>query len=286
MKILFGMNITKSRKEPEIWGDELVVQTLPPEQVEALKRETDKLQYREERLKLPEALRWVKAVSMVATLGLLGAIIHALIINPFINIPEHVYVLCYIMLGFGFIWGVLELAQWIRKALRGSEKLRMTQQARVYSMMQNAYATLGVPMDAATVDVLVSCFKVKGDKPFLMGVYPATFINPEMRAYRMEDTLYLASTEKKYAIPLAGIKGFEKNRFRVSIFGWNKEQDITEEPFNAYKIRPVFYGYTMKPYYALEFEHEGEQWRLLIPPYELSTFEYLVGKEAKQGLFS
>lgn len=286
MKILFGINITNSRKEPEIWGDELVAQALPPVQAEALTKETDKLENREEYMKLPKALRWVKNIAMIAALAILGGTIRALVDTPLSEAFQNAAWVFYIMLGCGLIWGVLELAQWARKKRLGSKEDLKAQQARVQSMIQNAYATLGVPADAANVDVLVSRFKVKGERIFLKGFLTNTFINPELRAFAQDGFLYLVDGKQKYAIPLADITGFDKINRRVSISSWNKEQYITEEPYKSHKMGETRYGISFKPYYALEFRHEGESWRLYIPPYELATFEYLIGKEARQGLFS
>ncbi len=286
MKILFGRDITANKKDPTIWGSELTVQTLPNAQAEALGREMNKLENREEYIKLPKVLRWIKFIAMAAALCFFGSVIRAIVDTSFKEAIKGAPWVIYTMLALGVIWGILELIQWARKKLRGTRAEILAQQARVQSLIQNAYATLGVPADAAAVDVLVSRFKVKNEKPSVKGFPLTTFVNPEMRAFTIEGVLYLANTEKKYAIPLEQIKGFHKIKRRASAANWNKEQYLTEPPYDSQKIGLTSFGISFKPYYAMEFEHMGETWRLLIPPYELATFEYLVGKEARQGLFS
>ena len=142
-------------------------------------------------------------------------------------------------------------------------------------------AFLGVPENTPMIDIFTYTYKIKNGKEkrdrFLFD-----FLNMELSAFCENNTLYLADISSKYGIPLHDITGIRCIDKKVRFPLWNKEEAPNKGIYKPFKIREDDSVYYMKPYYALDILHGGEEYELLFPGYELATIEKLTGLKAPE----
>ena len=64
----------------------------------------------------------------------------------------------------------------------------------------------------------------------------------------------------------------------MRIDGWNKKQGVSADCYKQYNIRERESGRVcVKDYGLLELTHEGEEWAVWIPPYEINDIRLLTG---------
>ncbi len=157
--------------------------------------------------------------------------------------------------------------------------------SRVDVVCRNIYAELGVTEQTPEVDILDFKYKEKkNDISFVANkMSQANFMNYPYKFYVSEDCLYLVSLEAKYRIPLTKTKGILKVNKNATIpaYMWNKDVPFNSGYYKQFKIRRNDGYIFIKPYYILSFEHNGEEWGIYFPSYELTVFEKLTGLKAE-----
>lgn len=157
--------------------------------------------------------------------------------------------------------------------------------SRVDVVCRNIYAELGVNEQTPEVDVFDFKYKEKkNDISFVANkMSPANFMNFPYKFYFSEGFLYLVSLEAKYRIPLDKIKGITKvnKQATIPMTMWNKDVAFNSEYYKQFKIRSNDGCIFIKPYYVLCFEHNGEDWGIYFPCYEISVFEKITGLKAE-----
>lgn len=137
---------------------------------------------------------------------------------------------------------------------------------------------------AVDVDLLTFRYKRQKDKivPKEIGLSTTAYFNPEMKVYAEDDRLYLVDLEHKYAFERAELTAIRTVKKTIMLLDWNKDTHPAEGRFKQYKMTVDQYDQThLKPYHILELTHNGEQWGIYFPCYELPIFEALTGLKAE-----
>lgn len=141
---------------------------------------------------------------------------------------------------------------------------------------------LGVPDTAAAADAFAYCYRVKNGK--IRYQSPASkncCLNESVRLYADADALFVATEQSVLRIPFASSFRIERIEKRKAFYGWNKQEKPNKGAYKQYKIRSNDSGaFTVKPYFALKFYADGEDYELLFPPYEYDTLSRLTGRTA------
>ena len=116
-----------------------------------------------------------------------------------------------------------------------------------------------------------------GYPPLMQSMYE----NDSYKIFTENGALCIADMENKYRIPANEIKKIITVKARMVVPSWNKTTSYNEGIYKQYKISCNDNGFTFKPYYILEIEHNGEQWGIYFPNYELPFFEYITGMKAE-----
>lgn len=279
MKIFLSGDITKSKKDPDFYGEELVARRVPDAQSQAIDRAQDRSDDAENKGLLPLGWRIVQGAATLCA----GIILIALVKSDtplgktFANMPW----LFYILGVSAVIWGILSLWAWRRKKANSAKEETIAAESRLNAIYETSYTMLGVPKDAPMADILSGRYKVKDSDVKLLGISDNMMLNLEMRVFVHEGKLCLANVRECYEIDLSAITGIRTIKKQMRITGWNKEKHFTADIYKPYKVMSNRNGIYIKPFYALTFRHEGEDWMLLFPPYELPVFEQLTGKTAQ-----
>ena len=127
---------------------------------------------------------------------------------------------------------------------------------------------MGVPADAARIDVLSYSYVVKKGKEKPQRISNEHYTAVELDVFVEEGNLMLADASVLYALPLSAVTGVRKIEGGTRVYCWNKEEQPKEEPYKPYRIRyddeeDVF---TLRAVYAVEWA--GEDVELLVPDYE------------------
>ena len=144
---------------------------------------------------------------------------------------------------------------------------------------------LSVPADAKEVDVLFFHYKVKDGEIKVHGkaTMMVQYLNLIFSIYADEENLYLANLECKYAFPLSSLKTIRTIKKRIHIPEWNKEEAFNKGIYKQYKLVSDKYGFIhCKSYHILELTHNGEDYGIYFPNYELPIFEEATGLKAEQ----
>lgn len=163
---------------------------------------------------------------------------------------------------------------WIGRAYSKKVSSRLETDEMTARMEQaDAYATLsrhelGVPADAAAMDVLCYSYEIKKGKEKPVRIAGEHYSAMEMAVYVEDGCLMLADAATLYALPLSEVTAVRRIEGRTRIHCWNKEEACNKEPYKAYRIRyddenDVF---TVRAVYALEWG--GADRELVVPDYE------------------
>lgn len=284
MKGIFCVDLSKGKDNSEIEGLEFVVDNVPESQEEAIDRSNDLLEDVVESASLPKVLEFIKLVfelgAFCALLSVLNILFDELTLkqlyanSPLIVWFELVSLICFPVL--------LLISRRKSKQVFESDDTAV-KISRAKSLGQTSYEMLDVPSDAVDADVFMMKYKLKNGelKPHSFGMFDS--MNLEVKLFADDENLFIADTATKYAFPLAEIKGIRRTDKQISFPEWHKETEYNKGEYKQYKIKLNGYGiYFVKPYYALQISHNGEDYELYFPSYELNAFEHLTGLTATE----
>lgn len=285
MKPFLGINLTADKKNKRVNGDELVVARPSLASAQSLERSAQGANETVEKSKLP---LWLRIFQVIC--GVMGAIfiysmcrslMEVSLQTAYKNAP---WVFWLGGGGIAIYFVLLLVGKRREKDVLGSDEgARSIQNLKVNT--QAVYAELSVPGDAESVDVMMFYYKEKKGavKVCEKGVQLFSHFNPSFRIFVDEGMLCLANTEGKYGIPLSDIRAIRTVNKRVRLQGWNKDEGFNSPRYKPYKLMPDNYGTIhCRCYHIMELEHDGEQWGIYIPSYELPVFEKMTGLKAIQ----
>lgn len=169
------------------------------------------------------------------------------------------------------------------KKIKNSEEYNLALQY-AEGVNNAVFSELSVPLNAKEIDILYFTYKIKkGEIKFeRIGFDDPILLNTPYKFFTDEGKLYFADLEGKYSIELTSLKAIKTIKERIVINLWNKDVPHNKGEYKQYKMRQTdSEGYLLKYYHILEFEHNGEQWGIYFPCYELPLIEELTGLKAE-----
>jgi len=283
MKILYGINVTDKEESVRSDESELIVKRIDSYQQEQLKQAIMIANQQEQRVSLPRWLQYSKLISLIVWVILLFSIINAIIRGAsfqeaFSNAPYFFYIL---PIAFG-IWFYLNLL--------GKSKMREASQDEeiikndkfILEVLNQSFEQLEVPKDALQIDVLSFRYRWKEDSLKVVSQGMVSYVNIEKRAYIKDNALHLADAQQVVAVPLEEITEITLQKHRINVPSWNKEIHFSKEPYKQYKMRANQFGMLFIRYYTATIEHDGEQYLLYIPQYDINQLLTLTGLQVTE----
>lgn len=280
-KPIFCVDITTDKENEVINGSEFITHTASKQRLEEYESKQEALEETVNKSQIPFWLRIVKPLMGGFFLIVMLATVRAGLETAWKNAPALLLsgVLC------GVLWLALHLFSKAKEKRVLEEEGAEEQSHEIRQDFKSIHEEMGVPSTAVPVDVLGFRYKMKNDKliPQALMMQPTPYINVEMRLYASEGAFHLADLEHVYSFRQAEVKRIVTENRRISVLGWNKEEDIRDEKYKPYKLTVNNMGCVFfKPYYVMEIERDGELFGLYIPSYELEIFERLTGKIAQK----
>lgn len=171
------------------------------------------------------------------------------------------------------LWGIavgLVIYERISLSKVGTSDAAQKLKERSEAIDKEAYAALGVPDNAISLDLLTSSYRTQNGEA--KNIVHTAFA---FRAWSGNGTLYLSDIENVVAIPKGAIVEFTRIEHSLNFYFWNKP-----EPPRQYGIRANYGGsYTAKDVSVAHIRSDDGEYELLIPPYELENFLRLTENE-------
>ncbi len=145
---------------------------------------------------------------------------------------------------------------------------------RLNEAAAQAAVELGVPKDAATLEVLPFHYKLSGGEAVSVDKR-GHFDNLATSAWVKGEELYLATAQDLFCIPLSDIRAFHEIDETFEIDFWLKDEKPSDEKYKEFEIRSKagFWGKKCRRYYAVELAADYE---ILIPGYDWAVWTGLV----------
>ena len=280
MKPFYGIDRTTLKKNIFHEGDCFVAATVSDMTRQSYERAIQTAAKQLESTRLNPALRFLNTACKWTTLMIFIGIIRALGNVTMAEAFENASGLFYAMGGCGVVWLVISALS-RRKAksvMEGEEFAQSTR--RLDAEIDRVFRELQVPEDAKKVDVVQLTYRWKNGtvKISTTGSETAPYTNVSLRVFRREDVLCLADLENRYELPISALRRLKKVKKPLVIQGWNKEEKLNDPFYKPYKLTMDSYGRVhTKAYGLLELTHEGVDWAVWLPPYELNYISALTG---------
>lgn len=288
-----GTDITENKKNEEISGKEFLTAAPSEASSRALNTSGDEaIDMLFKKTKLPLALRIIKWIC--AFLGLFATGFIMLHITADENIlPLEALRIAWADFSWVFFAAAAAIILWATIAIVGRRKEKSVSESdeiknlmdRASTIADNILGELGVPVDAAEVDILSFTYKIKKGEavPCERALDTTPFTLYTYKAYTDGENLHLADADGRYTFPLSSLHRVRQINKRIAAFGWSKDEEPTKGEYKKYKMTVDEYGNVhLKPYYVLEADRDGESWGIYFPCYELDVFEKLTGIKAEE----
>lgn len=154
------------------------------------------------------------------------------------------------------------------KQIEESDEYQMNEQ-QVAAAADTSRALLGVPADAADIEVLGYDYKIKKDKEKRTDS-DWDYDTCCFYAFVQEGELLLADSVDKFAIPLAAVTAVRLRQKKAKVWLWMKDDSPKSDTYKPYQVKYDEDSdvYTLPAVYVLEIAHGGETYELLLPAYE------------------
>ena len=280
MKPFYGIDRTTLKKNIFHEGDCFIAATVSDMTRQSYERALQSAAKELEATKLNPVLRGLKTVcSWITLFGFLStirALRNVTMAEAFENAPF----IFWLMGGCGVVWLVLTILT-NRKAKNVMEGEGFGQSTRrLEGEIDRVFRELQVPEDAKQVDVVQLTYRWKNGtvKISTTGSETTPYTNVSLRVFRREDVLCLADLENRYELPISAMRRLKMVKKPLVIQGWNKEERLNDPFYKPYKLTMDNYERVhTKSYGLLELNHDGVDWALWLPPYELNYISALTG---------
>ena len=284
MKVLFGTDITKDKKNTAVDGDEFILRSLPEAVTEKRNKEFEK--EIDMAGSMAKRFRIIQAIgSILLFFGLLG-IVEILEDEAGMSLSlmrEAISqnILWFSVLFVAFLLGVLILViceAKRKKKITEYEKDDEIKDCEDKKYIQQALSYLGVPKSAKNVDVICPNYVIRNGEPVLKTLKVFGSLNAELKLFSDESAVYIADAENLYFIGFTDIEKISKYNGKLTLMFWNKKTAHNKGKYQPYHIRKRDeFKYTVQTYYSLDINREGETYKMYFPPYELDVIERLTG---------
>lgn len=280
MKPFYGIDRTTLKKNTFHEGDCFIAATVSDMTRQSYVRALQSAAKELEATKLNPILRGLKTVcswiTLIVFIGTIRALGNVTIAEAFENAPG----IFWIMGGCGVVWLVLTyLTNRKAKAVMAAEDFNMSTR-RLEGEIDRVFRELQVPEDAKEVDVVQLTYRWKNGtvKISTTGSETTPYTNVSLRVFRREDVLCLADLENRYELPISAMRRLKMVKKPLVIQGWNKEERLNDPFYKPYKLTMDNYERVhTKSYGLLELNHDGVDWAVWLPPYELNYISALTG---------
>lgn len=280
MKPFYGIDRTTLKKNTFHEGDCFIAATVSDMTRQSYERALQSAAKELEATKLNPVLRGLKTVcswiTLIVFIGTIRALRNVTMAEAFENAPG----IFWIMGGCGIVWLVLTiLTNRKAKNVMAGEDFSMSTR-RLESEIDRVFRELQVPEDAKEVDVVQLTYRWKNGtvKISTTGSETTPYTNVSLRVFRREDVLCLADLENRYELPISAMRRLKMVKKPLVIQGWNKEEKLNDPFYKPYKLTMDNYERVhTKSYGLLELNHDGVDWALWLPPYELNYISALTG---------
>jgi hypothetical protein len=280
MKPFYGIDRTTLKKNTFHEGDCFIAATVSDMTRQSYERALQSAAKELEATKLNPVLRGLKTVcswiTLIVFIGTIRALRNVTIAEAFENAPG----IFWIMGGCGVVWLVLTiLTNRKAKNVMAGEDFNMSTR-RLEGEIDRVFRELQVPEDAKEVDVVQLTYRWKNGtvKISTTGSETTPYTNVSLRVFRREDVLCLADLENRYELPISAMRRLKMVKKPLVIQGWNKEEKLNDPFYKPYKLTMDNYERVhTKSYGLLELNHDGVDWALWLPPYELNYISALTG---------
>ena len=281
MENVFALNMTDEEND-HFDGQKFAVRRVSDELVRRSEEAVlcyDKL---EKRSDVPRWISIVKYVSLILGVALLAGIVKAVsgegnlgenLQNGFANAP-YVFVICPILLVAFAVFAVYERN--FRKTVIDETELSILEEES-NNIALDMKLDLGIPADAPSFDVLCYAYRInkKGEverySPY------ATHTPIEMFIYRDEENIYIANYSYVYAFKISEIFDVVRVDEKITLLGWNKDEEINEGKYQEYKMSVDNYGVVhAKGYYRIVINSDSEEYGIDIPEYEYKIVNEII----------
>jgi hypothetical protein len=280
MKPFYGIDRTTLKKNTFHEGDCFIAATVSDMTRQSYERALQSAAKELEATKLNPILRGLKTVcswiTLIVFIGTIRALGNVTIAEAFENAPF----IFWLMGGCGIVWLVLTiLTNRKAKTVMAGEDFNMSTR-RLEGEIDRVFRELQVPEDAKEVDVVQLTYRWKNGtvKISTTGSETTPYTNVSLRVFRREDVLCLADLENRYELPISAMRRLKMVKKPLVIQGWNKEEKLNDPFYKPYKLTMDNYERVhTKSYGLLELNHDGVDWALWLPPYELNYISALTG---------
>ena len=280
MKPFYGIDRTTLKKNTFHEGDCFIAATVSDMTRQSYERALQSAAKELEATKLNPLLRGLKTVcswiTLIVFLSTIRALRNVTIAEAFENAPF----IFWLMGGCGMVWLVLTiLTNRKAKTVMAGEDFNMSTR-RLEGEIDRVFRELQVPEDAKQVDVVQLTYRWKNGtvKISTTGSETTPYTNVSLRVFRREDVLCLADLENRYELPISAMRRLKMVKKPLVIQGWNKEEKLNDPFYKPYKLTMDNYERVhTKSYGLLELSHDGVDWALWLPPYELNYISALTG---------
>lgn len=280
MKPFYGIDRTTLKKNTFHEGDCFIAATVSDMTRQSYVRALQSAAKELEATKLNPLLRGLKTVcswtTLIVFLSTIRALRNVTIAEAFENAPF----IFWLMGGCGMVWLVLTiLTNRKAKTVMAGEDFNMSTR-RLEGEIDRVFRELQVPEDAKEVDVVQLTYRWKNGtvKISTTGSETTPYTNVSLRVFRREDVLCLADLENRYELPISAMRRLKMVKKPLVIQGWNKEEKLNDPFYKPYKLTMDNYERVhTKSYGLLELNHDGVDWALWLPPYELNYISALTG---------
>ena len=280
MKPFYGIDRTTLKKNTFHEGDCFIAATVSDMTRQSYERALQSAAKELEATKLNPLLRGLKTVcSWITLFGFLStirALRNVTIAEAFENAPF----IFWLMGGCGVVWLVLTyLTNRKAKNVMAGEGFGQSTR-RLEGEIDRVFRELQVPEDAKQVDVVQLTYRWKNGtvKISTTGSETTPYTNVSLRVFRREDVLCLADLENRYELPISAMRRLKLVKKPLVIQGWNKEEKLNDPFYKPYKLTMDNYERVhTRSYGLLELNHDGVDWALWLPPYELNYISALTG---------
>ena len=280
MKPFYGIDRTTLKKNTFHEGDCFIAATVSDMTRQSYERALQSAAKELEATKLNPLLRGIKTacqwIALLIFFGTIRSLRNVTLAEGYENAPG----LFWAMAICGIVWLVLTiLTNRKAKTVMAGEDFNMSTR-RLEGEIDRVFRELQVPEDAKQVDVVQLTYRWKNGtvKISTTGSETTPYTNVSLRVFRREDVLCLADLENRYELPIAAMRRLKMVKKPLVIQGWNKEEKLNDPFYKPYKLTMDNYERVhTKSYGLLELSHDGVDWALWLPPYELNYISALTG---------
>ncbi len=271
MKNLFTYNVTAAKLDTE----KFIIRRLSTETAAKQEEHADKLFQAQKYAQAPVWLSIVMYLTLAFAIIVAGAFFNALLEvgaetalhNSRILLP--IAGVCLVVAVVIFIFKKIRF----NKTVSSPSYLELTEKTeKTYGQ---CYEELQVPQTADEINVFSTIYKITRSGKQKNASF-ATFVAYDLKVFVENDCLCIADLTTVTAIPLSQITGIFGVNKRAAFANWTKPEKFNSRKYKPYKIRQNNMFYFVKPYYSLRFTSSGEEYEIIIPPYELETIQKYV----------